>query len=149
MNAVETDTPATATREDGLRVLVTGPRGDVATDMARSAGGHETAPTPGWLMRAALASCDATLVSTEAARAGIELTELEVTVESDSDSRGTLGLDDTIPPGPLEVRVHIRLAAEGASEDELRALAERAGARSPVGDALARAVPLRTTVVVA
>ena len=65
--------------------------------MATSLGGGGSAPSPGWLMRAALASCDATIVAMEAARAGIELTDLTVTVVSESDNRGVLGVGDAVP----------------------------------------------------
>lgn len=147
--SVERDAPATAVREDGLRFRVTGPKGDVVSDMARSVGGAESAPSPGWLLRAALASCDATLIAIEAERQGVELTELEVTVDSDSDSRGLRGEDDAVPPGPLTVRVHIRVAAGNADKDQLRALVERAESRSPVRDAVGREVPLSTEIVVA
>ena len=142
------DTAAVAVREHGLRFRITGPNGEVFSDMASSVGGGATAPTPGWLMRAALAACDASTVVIEAARAGVELTDLKVTVESESDSRGALGLDASIPPRPLEVRVRIELAAANASAEELRELAERAEARSVVGDALARPVSVITEVVV-
>src|SRR5436190_5393177 len=67
--AVSTDAAATAVREDGLRFRVEGPKGAVTTDMAGSVGGGASAPTPAWLMRAALASCDATLIAMEAASA--------------------------------------------------------------------------------
>src|SRR5213082_4311418 len=109
--AVSTDAAATAVHEEGLRFRVEGPKGAVTTDMAGSVGGGATAPTPAWLMRAALASCDATLVAMEAARDGIELTDLTVAVESETDFRGILGVDDTIHPGPLAVRVRIQLRA--------------------------------------
>ena len=84
------DAPATAVREDGLRFRVTGPSGAIVTDMAEAVGGGGSAPSPGWMLRAALASCDASLVAMEAARAGIELTRLEVIVTSESDFRGVL-----------------------------------------------------------
>src|SRR5947209_4993929 len=77
-----------------------GPTGAVTTDMPHSVGGGASAPTPAWLMRAALASCDATLVAMEAARDGVELTDLKVTVESESDFRGVLGVDDSVHAGP-------------------------------------------------
>ncbi len=140
------DPPATAVRVDGLRFRVTGPSGEVSTDMATALGGGGSAPSPGWLMRAALASCDATIIAIEAARAGIELSDLSVTVESVSDSRGVLGVGDPVPPGPLEVRVRIELAGD-ATEDQLRALVERAESRSAVGDAIAREVAVTTEVV--
>jgi uncharacterized OsmC-like protein len=147
--AAGTDAAATAVREEGLRFRVEGPNGQVISDMSKSVGGGATAPTPGWLLRAALASCDATAVAMEAARDGIELTDLTVTVESESDFRGVLGVDDSVHPGPLAVRVRIQLAATNATEDQLREIVQRAGSRSPVGDAIARAVSMTTEIVTA
>jgi uncharacterized OsmC-like protein len=40
-----------------------------------------------------MASCVATVIAMRAAKLGVALTEPEVTVESDSDARGILGLD--------------------------------------------------------
>jgi uncharacterized OsmC-like protein len=145
--ATGTDAPATAVREEGLRFRVKGPKGQVTSDMSESVGGGATAPTPGWLLRAALASCDATTVAMEAARVNVELTQLTVTVESDSDFRGVLGLDGSAHPGPLEVRVRIELAASDATEDQLREIVQRAEAHSPVRDAIAREVSMSTEIV--
>jgi uncharacterized OsmC-like protein len=144
--ATGSDSAATAVREDGLRFRVDGPWASLTSDMAESVGGGASAPTPGWLLRAALAACDATLVAMEAARDGIELTDLEVSVESESDFRGVLGVDPSVHAGPLSVRVAIRLAAADATDDQLRAIVERAESRSPVRDALAREVPMTTAV---
>jgi uncharacterized OsmC-like protein len=85
----------------------------------------------------------------EAARDGIELTDLTVTVSSESDFRGILGVDDTIDPGPLAVRVRIQLAAANATEDQLREIVQRAESRSPVRDAIAREVAMTTAIVTA
>ena len=145
--AVATDAAATAVREDGLRFRVDGPNGELVTDMSKSVGGGASAPTPGWLMRAALAACDATTVAMEAARDGIELTDLKVAVESDTDFRGVLGVDGSTHPGPLAVRVRIELAAADATEDQLREIGERAEAHSPVRDAIAREVSMTTEIV--
>ena len=144
--ALSTDAAATAVREDGLRFRIEGPSGALNTDMAASVGGGASAPTPAWLMRAALASCDATLIAMEAARDGIELTELKVTVDSDTDFRGILGVDDSVDAGPRSVRVCIDVAAAGASEDQLREIVQRAEARSPVRDAVVREVSMATEV---
>ena len=146
--AVADDSAAVARRVDGLRFRVTGPNGDVVTDMSAAVGGGETAPSPGWMLRAALAACDASVVAMQAAREGVALTELEVTVTSESDFRGVLGVGD-LPAGPLAVRTRIRLAASNAGEDELRAIAGLAESRSPVRDAVARAVPVTTAVEIA
>jgi uncharacterized OsmC-like protein len=146
--ATSTDAAATAVLEGGLRFRVDGPSSSLSTDMAKSVGGEASGPTPAWLMRAALASCDATLVAMEAAREGIELTELTVSVESESDFRGVLGVDPTIRPGPLSMRVEIQVAAANATDEQLRAIVERAESHSPVRDALARQLPMKTEVAI-
>jgi uncharacterized OsmC-like protein len=146
--AAGTDAPATAVREEGLRFQVEGPKGVVISDMSESVGGGATAPTPGWLLRAALASCDATLVAMEAARDNVELSELTVTVESESDFRGVLGVDRSVHPGPLAVRVRIELSAPDADEAQLREIVQRAELHSPVRDAVVREVSMTTEVVI-
>jgi uncharacterized OsmC-like protein len=145
--AVATDAAATAVGEEGLRFRVEGPKGSVSSDMTKAVGGGASAPSPGWLLRAALACCDATLVAMEAARDGVALSNLEVTVDSDSDFRGILGVDDSVAPGPLAIRVRIQVASSNASQDQLREIVERAEMRSPVRDALARALPMTTEIV--
>jgi uncharacterized OsmC-like protein len=145
--AIGTDAVATAVREGSLRFRVDGPNGAITTDMSESVGGAASAPTPGWLMRGALAACDATTVAMEAARDGIELSDLTVSVESDTDFRGVLGVDGSPHPGPLAIRVRIELAAVGASEEQLREIVRRAEERSPVRDALVREIPMSTEVV--
>ena len=144
--ALATDSAATAVREDGLRFRIDGPWASLTSDMAESVGGGASAPTPGWLLRSALAACDATLVAMEAARDGVDLTELEVNVESESDFRGVLGVDGSVHPGPLAVRVRTRVAAANATDDQLRKIVERAESRSPVRDALAREMTITTEV---
>ena len=137
-----TDSAAIATIEEGLLFRVEGPGGaTITTDMPKGVGGGGIAPSSGWLMRAALASCDATLIAMRAAQEGVNLTLLEVTVDSESDDRGLLGMDDSIPAGPLSMRVRVRLAASNASPERLRQIVERAEAHSPVADAICRAVP--------
>jgi uncharacterized OsmC-like protein len=142
-----TDSAATAVLEEGLRCRVTGPRNEeLVTDMPGSVGGTGTAPSPGWLFRGALASCTATLIAMEAARRDIALQKLEVTVDSESDDRGILGMDDAVPPGPLAIRVHVRLAAENVNGQALVEVARWGDRLCPVGDAVRRSVPARLEV---
>ena len=143
-----TDAAATAVLEDGLRFRIEGPWSPLTSDMSKSVGGDASAPSPGWLLRAALSACDATLVAMEAARDGIELTDLEVSVESESDFRGVLGVDPKVHPGPVSMRVAYRLTATNATEEQLRAIVHRAEAHSPVRDALAREMTMTTEMAI-
>lgn len=141
------DTPATATHVEGLKMRVEGPNDwAVRTDHGSNIGGSETAPNPGWYWRASLAACDATVIRIEAARRDIQLSTLEVTVESESDVRGTVGLDDDIPAGPSGVRIHVRLGSEDATAEELESLVEWTEAHSPVGHAIGAAIPIEPSV---
>ena len=137
-----TDSPATARIQEGLRCTVEGPDGaSLITDMPSGVGGANSAPSPGWFLRAAMASCVATLVQMRAAQVGTAIHDLEVAVESRSDDRGILGIEEDIPAGPLSSRVHVRISGDGDA-DELRAIVEWAHFHCPVCDAVKRAVPI-------
>ncbi|HEX9711891.1 MAG TPA: OsmC family protein, partial [Actinomycetota bacterium] len=120
-DARSTDSLATARLLDGLRFKVTDPQGrSVTTDMVEGVGGEDSAPSPGWLLRAAVASCDATLIAMHAAREGITLSRLEVDVDSESNDLGILGIDPSVPKGPLQMRARVRVASPEADDARLR-----------------------------
>jgi len=125
--------PATARLTEGLKCEVTGPNQErVVTDMSAPMGGGATAPNPAWFLRAGMASCAATVIAMRAAKLGISLSILEVTVESDSDLRGILGLDEKVSAGLNPMRTKVRIGGD-ADPEALRALVEWADAHSPVG----------------
>ena len=141
------DSPATATVVEGLLVHVEGPSGEsMTTDMPTSVGGGGTGPSPGWVFRAALASCEATLIAMRAAAEGVELTLLEVTVDSESDDRGILGIDEAVPAGPLSIRVRVRIEAPDTPGERLREIAEWGTRHCPVDDAARRAVVVNVEI---
>jgi uncharacterized OsmC-like protein len=142
-----TDGPATARIESGLRAIVTGPGGESAvTDMVASVGGAGTAPSPGWLLRAAEASCVATLIAMRAAQLGLVVDALEVVVDSISNDRGILGIDASVPAGPSSTRIAIRIQVDGASSGEVEGLVHWAVDHCPVTDAVRRAVPMTVEI---
>ena len=145
-----TDSAAVATIVDGLVVRVVGPNGaTITTDMVPSVGGGASAPSPGWLLRAAEASCVTTLIAMRAATLGIVLDTLEVTVDSVSDDRGLLGIDPTVPAGPLTGRVAVSLTAAGVDATTLDEVARWGVAHCPVCDALEREIPMTIEVTTA
>lgn len=125
--------PLTARLTEKLRCDVAGANGEaMRTDMPPALGGDGSAPSPGWYLRAAIASCTATVIAMRAARLDIALTTLEVTVESEADQRGLLGLDDRISAGVATLRTHVRIGAANADAGQLRALVAWGDAHSPV-----------------
>jgi len=141
------DTPATARWMDGLHVAITHANGhQVATDMPAEFGGtgDGALPSPGWLFRAGMASCLATCIVINAARQGIELTTLQVSAHSRSDTRGVLGMPDTegqtVQAQPFECRLVVRIAARDASAAVLRELVEASRRSSPIPQAAQNAM---------
>jgi uncharacterized OsmC-like protein len=133
------DSAATARITAGLVADVAGPGGEtVTTDMPAGIGGTASAPSPGWLMRAAAASCVASLIAIRAASVGIEHGPIEVTVDSESDDRGILGLDETIAAGALSMRVVA--AIDGVTGSSLEDLLDWAIRHCPVTDTIGRSV---------
>jgi uncharacterized OsmC-like protein len=132
----------TARLVDGLRCEIEEGAWRLAADMPAKIGGTDTAPSPGVLGRAALASCLVIGLSRWAARLDVPLDELEVEVEADVDARGELGMSPEIRPGYGEVRytISIRSPAPRERVAELIATAER---YSPYLDIFGHAVTLR------
>jgi uncharacterized OsmC-like protein len=142
-----TDSVARARVESGLHVVVEGAAGErLETDMPPAVGGVGAAPSPGWFLRAAVAACVASLATMRAAQLGWRDVSCEVEVDSESDDRGILGLDASVPGGPLSMRIGLRLAAKGIGLDELEELAVWAVDHCPVSDAVRRAIPVHVEV---
>ena len=152
--AMHDDSPATARWQGGMRnVAVHGNGTEIETDMAQEIGGTGDRVTPGWLFRAGLASCAVTSIAMRAAAEGIVLTTLEAHVESRTDLRGLLGMENAdgapVHAGPAEIHLRVRIAAQGLDPDELRALVTRGCRCSPVPSAVATPTPLAIHVDVA
>jgi uncharacterized OsmC-like protein len=141
------DALAHAHLETGLVVSVTGPAGEsLRTDMPKGIGGAESVPSPGWIFRAAAASCVASLIAIRAAATGVSLTSVDVEVDSESDDRGILGLDPAIPAGALSVKVVVTVTTNDTRRDAVEALARWALEHCPVTDNIARAVPVKLEI---
>ena len=141
------DSLAVARITSGLSATVTGSGGEsVTTDMPAGIGGRASAPSPGWLMRAATASCVASLIAIRAAVVGLDLGPIEVAVDSESDDRGILGLDAAIDAGALSMKVVVSLGGADAGQGGVRELVDWAISHCPVTDTIARAVSIEVEV---
>ena len=139
---------ATAVWRDGLRCEIAGPGGERAvTDMPEPMGGRGAGSNPGWLLRASMASCAATAIAMRAAMLGIELRFLEVTVESESDARGLVGIAG-IPTALDGIRMTIKIGADSIPEPQLRELAAWGEAHSAVSCTLRERPPVAVEIAV-
>jgi uncharacterized OsmC-like protein len=144
---IHDDAPASARWDGGLKVVATHANGfQLETDMPREMGGSGDDVSPGWLLRAGLASCTATRIAMAAAVEGIAISALEVTANSRSDARGIFGMPDgdgaPISAGPREVHLHVRINAPGVSKERLKLLVENSNRCAPVSSAIQETIPL-------
>lgn len=144
--AVGQNTARTKVRlKPGLECELTEGDWQLTVAMSAKSGGTNAGPNPGVLGRGALASCLALGYAMWAARLGVPLDTLEVEVEADFDSRGQLGVDDSVPPGYLEVRYLVTVGSP-APESDVRHVLDTADRYSPYRDVFARAHVVRRDV---
>ena len=92
-----------------------------------------------------LAACLTSGLANIAAARGIELTEVQSTVEGDIDLQGILGLNDEVRNGFQRIRVSYQISGNAPAE-KLRALVEQARRRSAVFDVITGSVPVEIDV---
>ncbi len=103
--------------------------------------GTDKAPTPVEYLLHALASCLTAGIGNIASARGIDLKEVESTVEGNIDLLGVLGIDTAVRNGYQGIRASFRIKGD-ASEEELKKLIFRSRDRSAVYDVLTKGVPV-------
>lgn len=107
--------------------------------------GNDNGPTPAELLLAALAACLTAGIGNIAAARGVELTEVESTVEGDIDLRGILGVSGEVRNGFDRIRVGFKVRGD-ASDEKLREIVEQSRARSAVFDVLTNGTAVHVDV---
>lgn len=149
--ALVQETPAIAQWEGAGKTNTRHPDGNVIhTDLPRELGGDGERVSPGWLLRAAMASCAVTRIAMLANERGIALQNLEAEVDSVTDVHGLLGLSredgQAASPGPAQAHLQVRIAAAGVPPEHLRELVAEATRLSPMVAAFRDAVPVRLDI---
>jgi uncharacterized OsmC-like protein len=119
----------------------------VSVDEPGRLGGGDAAPGPVDHALVALASCQAITYRFWAAKLGIALDDVDVSVEADLDLRGFLGFDGSVRPGFTAVRVEVTpTGPEPAAR--YRELAQIVDEHCPVLDLFANPTPVERRVAV-
>ena len=109
-------------------------------------GGEGDVPCSADLLLAALAACQETTLRMVAANMGIDLEELEVSVEGDWDPRGTLAMGREFPIGITAIRAHARVVIRGDERgDRAERLLRSAERYCVVLSTLREGVPVETS----
>jgi uncharacterized OsmC-like protein len=103
--------------------------------------GKDSAANPVEHLLHALASCLTTSMVYHAAARGIEIEEVESTLEGDIDLHGFLDLDPEMRKGYQGIRAKFKIKAK-VPDEKLHELAELGTDHSPVFDSLTRGVPV-------
>lgn len=103
--------------------------------------GDDNGPSPVEYLLHALATCLTAGIANIASARGIDLQEVESTVEGNIDLLGVLAIDEGVRNGYQSIRASFRIKGN-ASEDDLKALLPRSQARSAVYDVLTNGVPV-------
>ena len=103
--------------------------------------GGDNAPTPVEFLLHGLAACITAGIGNIAAARGIDLHEVEATVEGNIDLLGLLGIDTDVRNGYQGIRITFRIKGD-ATEEELQKLVMRSKDRSAVYDVLTNGTPI-------
>jgi uncharacterized OsmC-like protein len=106
--------------------------------------GKDTGANPVEHLLHALASCLTTSMIYHAAARGIQIDEVESTLEGDLDVRGFLQLDPNVRNGYQGIRVNFKIKAD-VPDEALQELSQLGPERSPVYDSLTNGVPVSVT----
>ena len=107
--------------------------------------GADEGPTPVEYLLHALATCLTAGVANIASARGIDLEEVESTVEGDINMLGLLGIDESVRNGYQGIRISFKIKGD-APEDKLEELIARSKSRSAVYDVLTNGVPVDVQV---
>ncbi len=133
---------------DGYRCEITDGKWKLVADLPEAVKGGNEGPAPGVFGRGALASCVAMGVVGWAARMEVPLDSVAVTVEADWDSRGDLGVDDSVCPGYGAVRVNVNISSPAPAE-EIRSMLDKAEKYSPYLDVFRRSNDVSVVLAIA
>jgi len=98
---------------------------------------------PMQMFLASLAACDVDLVAMHASFLGLKIESLSVEATGHFNVQSYLGLDNAAGSGYDAIAYTVRLSAPGVTPEQIALLLERCERSSPVGDSLARAIPLK------
>jgi uncharacterized OsmC-like protein len=108
--------------------------------------GVNEGPNPAEYLLHALAACLTTSLVYIAAARGVQLDEVESTLEGDMDVRGALGLSKDVPNRYQAIRVTFRIKSDAPAE-KLAEIVARAQSRSAVFDTVSNPVPVAVDFV--
>lgn len=136
---------ASATLKEGMTCKADAKDFEIVTDVPKAMGGDAHGPSPGTLLRCAMASCVAIGIKSWAIRSDLDVMRVDVRFEADVDARGELGLDESVSPGFEAGRLFIQVVSHEAPV-ALKALIRTSLRYSPLMAAVRCNSPIETDI---
>jgi uncharacterized OsmC-like protein len=114
-------------------------------DLPKGFGGGGTTNSAGFHARAALGACLAQGYYVWAAVLGVPIDHLSVEIHADSDSRGVLGIDDSVARSYSSLRYVVNIDSP-ASRAKIEEVLDKSDDLDWVRDVFARAIPLEREI---
>ncbi len=102
-------------------------------------GGNDKGPNPVELLLVSLGACQEIVYSLYAAVMGIQLESVTVALKGHLDTRGFLGIDESVPPGYQKISFETRIVSN-APTDSIEKLVQLVESRCPTLDTLRRPI---------
>jgi uncharacterized OsmC-like protein len=117
----------------------------VLSDEPSELSGTDTTLGPVEALMYAMGSCIAATTNSNASLMGVQLNQLEVTLESEVDLHGMFDLDRGVRPGIGSLRAHITIAGD-ADPETLRKIAQSGYQFSPVRKSVVNGVDIQPDI---
>jgi uncharacterized OsmC-like protein len=108
--------------------------------------GTNAGANPGEYALAALNGCLTSALTYHAAAKGIQIDEIESTLDGDVDLLGFLGMDESIRNGYKKINVTFKIKADNVTDEQLNELVLSAQRRSPIFDNISNPTPIEVNV---
>jgi uncharacterized OsmC-like protein len=108
--------------------------------------GTDAGANPGEYALAALNGCLTSALIYHAAAKGIQIDEIETTLDGDVDLLGFLGIDERVRNGYKKINVAFKIKAYNATDEQLNELVLLAQKRSPIFDNLSNPTPIEVNL---
>lgn len=126
------------------RAIATARGHHLIVDSPPPLGGPNEELNPLDLLLAALGTCGAFVIETAAREKSIPLQSVALDVEGDFDPRGVKGVEDI---NPMITEFRVKVAIQGATDEQKTALIEQFKVRCPVYTTLSQATPIKFEIV--
>ena len=120
---------------------------EITIDVGKAMGGQDAGPSPSTVLRAAFSSCLAIGIKLWASRDEVPMENITVTVETDVDARGQLGVCERVTPGFGAIRIGVAVQSD-APEAAVESVIDKSLRYSPLIDVFRNPQSIETALTI-